>query len=259
MSSAQDLRERIEALGPWFHNLRIGGVQTAPDHPLGDYPHFKWERFRHVVPEDLQGASVLDIGCNGGFYAIEMARRGAGEVVAIDSDSRYLDQARLAAAASGGAAERISFRQINVYEIGTLARRFDLVLFMGVFYHLRHPLLALDLLHEHVVGDRLLFQSMQCGASTATATEENYAFFERQALDRYDWPRLHFIERSFAEDPTNWFIPNAGAVEGMLRSSGFVIQEHPEREVYLCTRGTRPEFTPAPPAVGRSGNGADPD
>lgn len=71
------LARKIAELGPWFHNLRIDGVETAPDHPLGDYPRFKWEGFRHAVPEDLTGASVLDIGCNAGFYAIEMARRGA--------------------------------------------------------------------------------------------------------------------------------------------------------------------------------------
>jgi tRNA (mo5U34)-methyltransferase len=251
MGGGQDLRARIEALAPWFHNLRIDGVETAPDHPLGDYPQFKWERFRHVIPEDLAGASVLDIGCNAGFYAIEMARRGAGDVVAIDSDPRYLAQARLAAAASG-VADRISVRQLDVYDIASLGRRFDLVIFMGVFYHLRHPLLALDLLHEHVVGGRLLFQSLQCGASRAGKTAENQGFFERQALDRYDWPRVHFIEHRFAEDPTNWFIPNAGAVEAMLRSSGFAILERPEREVYLCARGARPEFTPAPPAIAQT-------
>lgn len=92
-----DLRARIDALGPWFHNLRIAGVQTAPDHFLGDYPSFKWQGFQHVVPADMTGMTVLDIGCNAGFYSLEAARRGAGRVVAIDSDPRHLAQARLAA------------------------------------------------------------------------------------------------------------------------------------------------------------------
>ena len=52
----------IRDLGPWFHNLTIGGIQTAPDHFLGDYPNFKWQGFRQVVPEDLSGCSVLDVG-----------------------------------------------------------------------------------------------------------------------------------------------------------------------------------------------------
>src|ERR671935_2828170 len=89
-----ELERRIRALGDWFHNLDLGGVRTAPDHFLGDYPMVKWRRFAHAIPADLGGRSVLDIGCNGGFYAIEMKRRGADRVVAIDSDERYLAQAR---------------------------------------------------------------------------------------------------------------------------------------------------------------------
>ena len=65
-----DLRRRIAELGPWFHNLHIGGIETAPDHFLGDYPAFKFARFADALPEDLTGKSVLDIGCNAGFYSI---------------------------------------------------------------------------------------------------------------------------------------------------------------------------------------------
>src|SRR3546814_1039253 len=89
---------------------------------------------------------------------MEMKPRGAARVVGIDSDTRYLAQAAFAAEVLG---YDIEFRQMSVYEVGHLSERFDLVLFMGVLYHLRHPLLALDLLYEHVVGDMLVFQSMQ--------------------------------------------------------------------------------------------------
>jgi tRNA (mo5U34)-methyltransferase len=60
-------------------------VQTAPNHFLNDYPNVKWRRFQHAIPEDLSGKSVLDIGCNGGFYAIEMKRRGADRVLGSTS------------------------------------------------------------------------------------------------------------------------------------------------------------------------------
>lgn len=243
------LAQRIAALGPWFHNLRIAGIETAPDHPLGDYPAFKWRGFAHVLPDDLGGASVLDIGCNAGFYSLEMARRGAGQVVAIDSDPRYLQQARLAAEMAGEVGRRIHFQQLNVYQVGQLRQRFDLVIFMGVFYHLRHPLLALDLLHEHVVADRLLFQSMQRGANGAAPVRSDYPFGEWSVFERPDWPKLHFVEHRYAQDPTNWFIPNAAAVEAMLRSAGFQILERPEREVYLCARTVRPEAVAAPPRI----------
>src|SRR3954467_3756298 len=89
-----EIREKISQLGEWFHNIDLGGVQTAPHHYLGDYPRFKWEQFARAIPADLSGQTVLDIGCNGGFYAIEMKRRGAARVVGIDSDEGYLAQAR---------------------------------------------------------------------------------------------------------------------------------------------------------------------
>ena len=229
-----EIARRIAELGPWFHNLRIDGVQTAPDHFLGDYPSFKWQGFRHVVPEDLSGRTVLDIGCNAGFYALEMARRGADRVVAIDSDARYLRQARFAAERAGA---RIEFAQMSVYEVARLGERFDLVLFMGVLYHLRHPLLALDLLHEHAVSDLMLFQCMQRGSDAVAPVAENHGFDDWSPFAREDWPVLYFIENRYADDPTNWFVPNRAGAEALLRSAGFRILEHPEREVYLCRRG----------------------
>src|SRR5947208_1717043 len=92
----EQIGRRIRDLGPWFHNIDLGGVQTAPEHFLGDYPNLKWRRFEHVIPKDLRGATVLDIGCNAGFYSIAMKRRGAGRVVGIDPDEGYLEQARFA-------------------------------------------------------------------------------------------------------------------------------------------------------------------
>src|SRR5438045_5250326 len=135
------LSRHIHDLGKWFHNLDLHGVPTAPNHFLRDFPNIKWQKIREEIPDDLTGATVLDIGCNGGFYSIEMKRRGAARVLAIDSDDRYLAQARLAAEISG---VEIEFRNLSVYDVGSLGERFDLVLFMGVLYHLRHPLLALD-------------------------------------------------------------------------------------------------------------------
>jgi tRNA (mo5U34)-methyltransferase len=246
MDRQAELSRQIAALGPWFHNLRIDGVETAPDHFLGDYPAFKWQRFRQVLPEDLGGRSVLDIGCNAGFYALEMARRGAGEVVAIDADPHYLRQARFAARRAGA---RIDFRQMSVYQVAELGRRFDLVLFMGVFYHLRHPLLALDLLHEHVVGDRMLFQSMQRGAAEVAPLAPDHDFNDDTPFRTEGAPRLHVIEHRFAGDPTNWFVPNRAAAEALLRAAGFAIEAHPEPEVYLCRRAARPEGAEPPPRL----------
>jgi tRNA (mo5U34)-methyltransferase len=130
----------------------------------------------------------------------------------------------------------IDFQQLSVYDVAELGERFDLVLFMGVLYHLRHPLLALDLLHEHVVGDLLLFQTMQRGSPHAAPLEPDYPFSESAVFDREDYPRLHFVEKRYAGDPTNWWIPNRACSEAMLRSAGFQVLAHPTPEVYLCSK-----------------------
>jgi tRNA (mo5U34)-methyltransferase len=245
-SATSALRERIEELGPWFHNLRLGGLQTAPDHFLGDYPSFKWQCFADALPHDLSGCTVLDIGCNGGFYALEMKRRGADRVVAIDSDERYLRQAALAAEVTGLS---IELHQMSVYEIARLGRRFDLVLFMGVLYHLRHPLLALDLIRAHVAGDMLVCQSLQRGCPTAAEIAEDYPFEETEIFLEPGAPHMQFIEHRFARDPTNWWIPNAPCTEAMLRSAGFRIECRKGTDVYICRCAAPDAFAEPPPSL----------
>ncbi|HEX2690638.1 MAG TPA: TIGR04290 family methyltransferase [Kofleriaceae bacterium] len=227
------LERRIRALGPWFHNLVLDGIPTAPDHFLGDYPAQKFHRFAGALPDDLTGKTVLDVGCNAGFYAFEMKRRGAAHVVAIDPDPRYLAQARLAAEVLGHDIELI---ELDVYHVAELAARFDLVLFMGVLYHLRHPLLALDRLYDHAVRDRLLFQSMLRGSPEIAQVLPDYPFHETAIFDRPGHPALYFVEQRYAGDWTNWWIPNRAAIEAMLRSAGFSIEVRADDEVYLCRR-----------------------
>ncbi len=233
--SPERIQQRVSELGPWFHNLNLGGVQTAPEHFLGDYPAVKWQRFAGSIPPDLTGRSVLDIGCNAGFYAIEMKRRGAARVLGLDTDERYLAQARFAAEVE---AADIEFRQMSVYELPKLGERFDLVLFMGVLYHLRHPLLALDILHEHVVGDMLVFQSMLRGSADTGAVDPDYVFWQTDHFEEPSYPRMYFVEHKYSGDPTNWWIPNRACAEAMLRSAGFEIVAHPEAEVFVCRRGS---------------------
>jgi tRNA (mo5U34)-methyltransferase len=231
--TAEQIQQRIHELGPWFHNLDLGGVPTAPQHFLGDYPRVKWQRFADALPADLRGRTVLDIGCNGGFYALEMKRRGAERVVGIDSEPLYLAQARFAAAVSG---MELELHQLSVYDVAKLGETFDLVLFMGVLYHLRHPLLALDLIHEHVARDLLVFQSMQRGSDQVMPVAPDYPFWEVDIFNQPGFPRLHFLEQAYAGDPTNWWVPNRACSEALLRSAGFEIIRHPEAEVFVCRR-----------------------
>ncbi len=227
----ETVRVKAASLGDWFHNLNLRGVWTAPDHFLGDYPAVKWQHIAEALPADLTGKTVLDIGCNGGFYSIEMKRRGAARVLGVDSDERYLAQARFAAETLG---LDIEFRQMSVYDVASLGERFDVVIFMGVFYHLRHPLLALDLIRQHVARDLLLFQSLQRGSDEVGHVAEDYPFAEREVFEDPTYPRMYFVERRYSHDPTNWWIPNRSCVEALLRSAGFNILTQAEDETYLC-------------------------
>src|SRR5690606_24323939 len=104
--------------------------------------------------------------------------------------------------------------------------------------------------YEYAVDDLLLFQSMQRGPDEVEAVASDYDFDDQAHFERPAYPSLYFVEDRYAGDPTNWWIPNRGAAEAMLRSSGFEIVSHPEREVYICRRGRRPYGVslPSPPA-----------
>ena len=168
-----EIRRRAAALGEWFHNLDLGGVRTAPDHFLGDYPMVKWQRFQDALPADLTGKTVLDIGCNGGFYSMEMKRRGAARVLGVDFDEDYLAQARFAAEVEG---LDVEFRHLSVYDVGALGERFDVVFFIGVLYHLRYPMLGLDLVTEKV-GRLMIFQTLTApGMDVVADAEGGWAF-----------------------------------------------------------------------------------
>jgi tRNA (mo5U34)-methyltransferase len=237
--SRSEIERRVDELQPWFHNLDLQGVRTAPNHFLGDYPQIKWRAFAHALPEDLRGKTVLDIGCNAGFFSIEMKRRGAERVVGLDTEPLYLEQARFTSEITG---HEIELHDLSVYEVATLRERFDLVLFTGVFYHLRHPLLALDLIREHVVDDLMVFQSMQRGSASIATVQPDYPFSEKSIFDSPDFPSMSFIEREYSSDATNWWIPNRACAEAVLRSAGFAILSHPEAEVYVCEKS---EVAPA--------------
>ena len=120
----EEIRRRAASLGPWFHNMELGGVRTAPDHFLGDYPAVKWARFAHAIPQE--------------------------------------------------------------------------------------------------------------------PVREDYDFWEKAQFDRPGWPKLHFVERRYAGDATNWWVPNAACAEAMLRSAGFEVLGRPEAEVYVCRRAEAP-------------------
>jgi tRNA (mo5U34)-methyltransferase len=224
----------IGALGPWFHNLHLhDGVQTAPDHPLGDFPRNKWDQLAPELPQDLKGARVLDVGCNAGFYTFELARRGA-RVVGLDTDDHYLRQAQWASRLLGHEAQ-VELKNMQVYELARVSEQFDIVLFLGVFYHLRYPTLALDIVTERA-KQILVFQSLSLRDGWAEPQSRPLAFEELEALNATGWPKLAFIETELAGDPTNWWVPNRACIELLLRSAGWHITSRPGHELFVCHR-----------------------
>jgi tRNA (mo5U34)-methyltransferase len=243
-ADADERRRAIYELAPWFHNLHLpDGVWTAPDHPLGDFPAFKWQQLADVVPADLDGADVLDIGCNAGYYSFQLAGRGA-RVLAIDSDEHYLRQARWAAQWLDPD-KRIEFTRMQIYELADLGRQFDLVLFLGVLYHLRYPQLALDLVVRCARG-RMILQTLTMPGATPLDVSEDLTIDERERLTEPGWPRAAFIEHSLAGDPTNWWAFDDACVQAMVRAAGMRVSATPGHEIYICDRdGEQPEVAAA--------------
>jgi tRNA (mo5U34)-methyltransferase len=223
----------IESLGPWFHNLHLpDGSQTAPSHPLGDFPAFKWREIAGYLDDDLSGWTALDIGCNAGYYAFQLAQRGA-HVTGIDIEPLFLRQAAWAAS-EFGLSDRVQFRRMQVYDLAHVEERYDLVLFMGVFYHLRYPMLGLDIVAEKV-NRQMVFQTLTMpGVEVDDSTEVDRDINDREAFRAPGWPKMAFIEHRFSGDPTNWWAPNHAGAEAMLRSSGLRVTARPGHEIYLC-------------------------
>jgi len=213
--------------------MNLNGVWTAPDHPLGDFPAFKWRQIEGSLPLDLRGARALDVGCNAGFYSFELAARGA-EVLALDPDDHYLQQGRWAAQFLDPEG-RVEFRQGSVYDLVDVEGGFEVVLFMGVLYHLRHPLLALDVVAEKL-GGKLVLQTLTMPGRDSPGTPADVEIGDRKRLLEPGWPRAAFIEHQLAGDPTNWWAADPACVEAMARSAGLRIAERPAHEFWICER-----------------------
>lgn len=232
MTDYKTTQEQIKALEPWFHNIHLpNGTQTAPDHFLGDFPAFKWQDIKSHIPEDLTGKTALDIGCNAGFYSLELAKRGA-KVTAIDLDPHYLEQAKWVIEQQG-LSQNITVKQQQVYDLAREEEQYDIVWFMGVLYHLRYPLLALDILAGKT-REMMVFQTLTMPGDEIMEVEEDYSLNDRDKMLEKGWPKMAFIEKKLNGDPTNWWAPNKACIEAMLRTCGLKVTASPGHEVFIC-------------------------
>lgn len=213
------LEAAVRALDPWFHDLDLGnGLRTkreaCADEPV-DHPRPTWGLVRPLLPADLSGLDVLDVGCNAGFYSFELKRLGARRVLGVDAQRREIAQARLAAEALG---LDVSFARRSVYDLSIADEgRFDVVLALGLLYHCRHPLLALERLAE-VTRGTLLVESAVAPPEWARPPEAHLI----GGLPRRPVPAF-FLENDAdsKEAVFNWFLPTAACLASLLRAVGF--------------------------------------
>jgi tRNA (mo5U34)-methyltransferase len=194
--------DELRSAKGWWHSFelpdgtRIDGVVEVGvlEQRIAQFP----------IPNDLHGQRVLDIGAWDGWYSFEMERRGA-EVVAIDNwdNPRFREiHARLGS--------RVEYLQLDMYDL-TPERvgRFDIVLFMGVLYHLKHPLLALERV---------------CALTTGLAAVESFVLQEkhRPHEDVGKRPIMEFYETDeFGGQTDNWVGPSLPCLLAFCRTAGF--------------------------------------
>src|SRR5688572_6682875 len=184
-----EVAENIERLGPWYHNVVLApGVMTNPSNP--DYPASRWRVLDQVIPKDLKGKSVLDIGCNSGFFSLEMKKRGAERVVGVDIMPHLLAQSRFV---SHWFELPVQLHELGAYDVESLGSAFDVVVFIGVLYHLKHPLYALEKIAS-VCKDTMYFQSVVRGPAGDIEPADDYPVNETSVFDHPEWPKLYFIE-----------------------------------------------------------------
>jgi tRNA (mo5U34)-methyltransferase len=195
-----------------------------------------WQILKTCLPDDLQGKSVLDVGCNAGFYSIEAKRRNAGRVLGVDVQRLHIRQARFVNRVLGLdiAFERISVYDLDPQKIG----RFDVTMALGLIYHCKHVILALEKLF-HITKETLILESAVFPPSV---------LFE--SFSKPEWGigrRFHaaaYVENDAAakEAVYNWFVPTTECLCAMLRDVGFVdvkaVSDESGRAVIV---GRRPE------------------
>ncbi|MBN8940853.1 MAG: methyltransferase domain-containing protein [Rhizobiales bacterium] len=191
-AKAQDMVSRVPH---WHHKFEIVPGLVTP----GSYdPQFMLDKLQ--LPADMTGVRALDIGPSDGFFSMHMARRGA-HVTAIDYRAKDAHGFGAMEALSGLTFE---YMQMNLYDIDPSSLgEFDVVLFLGVLYHLPDMMRALDLI------------SRLCRTRLFVETQYEPDLTPGVAVARY------YEARTLAGDITNFWAPNRECLQAMLRDAGF--------------------------------------
>ncbi|CAN5559101.1 hypothetical protein BH20ACI3_BH20ACI3_18560 [soil metagenome] len=234
----EEIVAELRRLEPWFHAIDLGdGISTKIRSVMGEpvnHPYGPWQSIQKCLPEDLSGKSVLDVGCNAGFYSFEAKRRGAAHVLGLDAQRHHIRQAVFARKVLG---LNLEFRRMNVYELDQRRMgQFDITLALGLIYHLKHLVLALENLYN-VTRETLIIETAIMPPERGSAS-----FSHPLGQDHMRLHPLALVEnpRDAKEQVFNWFLPSVEALEALLRHTGFdnieVVEVKNERAVVVCRK-----------------------
>jgi tRNA (mo5U34)-methyltransferase len=257
--NTEDVQRRVDELGWWYHHFELpSGVWTGPGEPPAYDPVERWELFEPHLPDDLQGKSVLDVGGNSGYFSLRMKQRGAGRCLMVEPIVEFVDQATFVFEQFGVEVDVVC-EDVHAYCL-TTDERFDYVLFLGLFYHLKYPVLVLDRLAE-MTKELMVFNSHIEGIPPeAPAVDETApsalgrmrrsvakrldpsqravareaADVDRDELHSPSFPRMSFLEGAYRGDLSNWWVPNYEALEPLARSAGLKVLARPHPEMLVA-------------------------
>ncbi|MDT7541551.1 MAG: tRNA (mo5U34)-methyltransferase [Acidobacteriota bacterium] len=240
----EELDAGVARLAPWFQLIDLGqGVLTKTQSVAGeeaDHPRGEWELVRQYLPKDLSGKTLLDVGCNAGFFSFEAKRLGASRVMGIDAQRHHVRQATFVRRALSLDAE---FRRLSVYDLDPRSLgQFDVTLALGLVYHLKHLVLALENLFR-MTKELLIVES------AIYPTPESKGLLGQSAREGQPDPArglpVHLL--AYVENPTeakeavyNWFLPTTGSLVALLRNVGFKRVEFDQykldRAIFICRK-----------------------
>jgi tRNA (mo5U34)-methyltransferase len=215
----------LKRLEPWFHRIDLGGgLYTKTESVMGepvDHPLGPWQTIQKLLPRDLSGMTLLDVGCNAGFYAFEAKRRGATRVLGVDGQRQHVRQGLFVRKVLG---LEVEFRRRNVYELSPRnVGQFDITLALGLLYHLKQELLVIE---------TAIMPANQTPASFP------YSFGKAEVILH---PLVYVENSSEAKEQVfNWFLPGVNALMALLRNAGFakveLVEEKNDRAVVVCRK-----------------------
>lgn len=226
--SREELIATVRSFPFWYHRIYLGqGVYTMENNGLPAYHELVWERLERTLPNSFRGVSVLDVGCNAGYFAIQSYLRGSKRVVGIESWPDYIKQAEFCRRVWDLA---IDYRLMEASQVSNLHEEFDIAIFAGILYHLKNPLQVLEDVGR-ICRDAILVETEVISENPGNTVYSRKGPHGKATVTACHRGLMRFVEADDLEgDGSNWWVPDTECVRGMLRTAGF---QHLSDPVYI--------------------------